>query len=226
MAGPTTPTASAPETAPDDGGKFECRECGHLPRTEFHSSSLKRAIHYCKRCIKIKNQKYFQRAKESTIKEWRIRQRLSGKFQLDRRELADLFAAYGGRMCFITSLKNVPLTIVRADGAGGYTRENAVPVMSRIASVLDHLPDASLARWRKRFGAAAAEPAALLLAKQAPQQLCVLAEEPIAVEPQQEPAAWPLNPSRAARWAELRRGLLTKDKCLDLKRKREEAEVE
>ena len=171
MAGPTTPPASAVETVPEeDGEKFDCRECGSLPRTAFHSSSLKRAIHYCKQCIKIKNQKYFKRAKESTIQEWRIRQRVSGKFQLGRKELADIFAAYGGRMCFVTSLENVPLTLIRADPARDYTVDNAVPVMARIASALDHLPDESLARWRKRFGAVAAEPAALLLAQQPPQQ--------------------------------------------------------
>ena len=190
MAGPTTPPASAVETVPEeDGEKFDCRECGSLPRTAFHSSSLKRAIHYCKRCIKIKNQKYFKRAKESTIQEWRIRQRVSGKFQLGRKELADIFAAYGGRMCFVTSLENVPLTLIRADPARDYTVDNAVPVMARIASALDHLPDESLARWRKRFGAVAADPAALPLAKQPPQQPSTPsaeAKEQPAVHPEQQ----------------------------------------
>ena len=181
MAGPTTPPASAVETVPEeDGEKFDCRECGSLPRTAFHSSSLKRAIHYCKRCIKIKNQKYFKRAKESTIQEWRIRQRVSGKFQLGRKEMADIFAAYGGRMCFITSLENVPLTLIRAD-----PEQQKQPVALQLATSAVEAKEQPTAEQEQEEEEEEqeqepAEPtaAALLLDQQPTQQPCVLASQP------------------------------------------------
>ena len=210
--------APAAETAPHDEGKFECRECGHLLRSEFSPSSLKSAIHICKQCTKIKNQKYFQRAKESTIKDWRIRQRVSGKFQLGKKELDDIFAAYGGRACFITSLKNVPLTLIRADPARDYTADNAVPVMARLASALDNLPDELLVRWRKQFGTTAAEPAATAAGERAPAATAAGERAPAATTAAGEQAPAATTAGEQAQATTTVRLLMTKGQSPGLKR--------
>ena len=109
-------------------------------------------------------------------------------------------------------------------------REPAVLQLTTPAAVAKELPAAESAQQ---------QPAAL----QPTAPAAAAAEELPAAEPERqpqepagdqqpcvpaEPAAAGLlinHPGRAARWAELRRGLLTKDKCLDFKRKREEIEA-
>ena len=139
---------------------FACRTCGPLPRTAFHPSCMSRCIHRCKQCTQAKNKKYFQSAKDTTLREWRIRKRVSGGLKISRIELAKIFEVQG-RRCFITSLSG-PLTLLRADPDREFTAANAVPVLSKIASSLPHgLPDDALKRWRMRIGTARGQPSAI-----------------------------------------------------------------
>ena len=133
---------------------FACRECGPLSRSAFHPSCISRFIHRCIKCTQAKNKKYFQSAKDTTLREWRIRKRVSGGLKISKIELAKIFGVQG-RRCFITSLSG-PLTLLRADPDREFTAANAVPVLSKIASSLPHgLPDDALKRWRMRIGPAA-----------------------------------------------------------------------
>ena len=127
---------------------FTCRTCGPLPRDAFHLSCLDRFIHRCRQCTQAKNKKYFQSAKDTTLKEWRVRKRASGRFakMISRTELATIFEVHG-RRCFITSLPG-PLSLLRADPDREFTAANAVPVLSKISFSLPHLPDDALTRWR------------------------------------------------------------------------------
>jgi len=138
---------------------FACRTCGPLSRSAFHPSCISRCIHRCKQCTQAKNKKYFQSAKDTTLREWRIRKRVSGGLKISRIELAKIFEVQG-RRCFITSLSG-PLTLLRADPDREFTAANAVPVLSKIASSLTHgLPDDALKRWRMRIGTARGQPSA------------------------------------------------------------------
>ena len=143
----------AMEEEPAAAALFACRTCGPLPRTAFHPSCMSRFIHRCKQCTQAKNKKYFQSAKDTTLREWRIRKRVSGGLKISRIELANIFEVQG-RRCFITSLSG-PLTLLRADPDREFTAANAVPVLSKIAPSLPHgLPDDALKRWRMRMGTA------------------------------------------------------------------------
>ena len=126
---------------------FACRACGPLPRTAFHASCVARFIHRCIQCTQAKNRKYFQSAKYTTVQDWRVRRRASGKLdRISRKELATIFEVHG-RRCFVTSLPG-PLTLIRADPDREFIAANAVPVLSKLASSLPHLPIDALNRWR------------------------------------------------------------------------------
>ena len=125
---------------------FTCNTCGPLPRENFHKSAMSRFVHRCKECTRKKNKEYFQSAKDTTLKEWRMRRRVSGGLKISKLKLAEVFEIFG-RRCFITGLVG-PLTLIKADPAGEFTSSNAVPVLSKLAK-LPHLPEASLAQWRR-----------------------------------------------------------------------------
>jgi len=125
---------------------YTCKACGPLPLDHFHESARTRFVHRCKECTRKKNADYFQAAKGTTLKEWRMRRRVSGGLKITKLKLAEVFEVYG-RRCFITGLVG-PLTLIRADPAGEFTSTNAVPVLSKLAK-LPHLPEASLAQWRR-----------------------------------------------------------------------------
>ena len=125
---------------------FTCNTCGPLPFENFHQSARSRFVHRCKECTKKKNKEYFQAAKDTTLKEWRMRRRVSGGLKITKLKLAEVFEIFG-RRCFITGLVG-PLTLIKADPAGEFTSSNAVPVLSMLAK-LPHLPEASLTQWRR-----------------------------------------------------------------------------
>ena len=164
----------ATEEEPAAAALFACRTCGPLPRTAFHPSCMSRFIHRCKQCTQAKNKKYFQSAKDTTLREWRIRKRVSGGLKISRIELANILEVQG-RRCFVTSLSG-PLTLLRADPDREFTAANAVPVLSKIASSLTHgLPDDALQRWRMRMGTARGQPSAI--STEAAELLAVAAKE-------------------------------------------------
>ena len=160
----TDPPPPPPHATADEGAaatatssNFDCRNCGDLPRSSFHCSSLRLKIHLCKGCVQLKNRTYFKAAKDTTLLEWRLRRRLAGRLdKLSRSQLASIFGSLG-RQCYITGLPG-PLTLMLADPDLPFTSGNAVPVLTTLGRALPHLPHEALLRWRARNGTTAAPP--------------------------------------------------------------------
>ena len=140
--------AAAATAISRDDATFLCINCGLKPMQDFDNSCLTWKKHRCKNCIKIKNSRYYEKEKNTTIKERRERQRICRGFRpFTRIQLADIFEIHG-RECYITHRTGRPLSLIRADPAVPFSPTNAVPVLARLSKEIDHLPTEALSRWR------------------------------------------------------------------------------
>ena len=125
---------------------YTCSQCGPLPLDCFAPSAIKKAIHLCRACTAAKNKSYY--ASHPLVSPAAVCRRRD-PCNLRAEDMQRVLAAFDNR-CFITGSQEQHLTLIRADASLPLTPDNAVPVASRVARAMKHLPDAHLALWRDR----------------------------------------------------------------------------
>ena len=118
-----------------------CNACGLLPRTSFHESNLKKALHKCRRCTTEKNRLYHA-ANRDVLK---MRRHVPLKGVLRRADITGVLELHQ-RKCFITGLSG-NLQLVKADPDGPLEMSNLVPILSKLARCLKALPADCFRRW-------------------------------------------------------------------------------
>ena len=165
--------------APTCGEEFYiCRECGVLPKTNFHPSSIAKRLHMCICCCAKRNKSYFA-SHRNTFLAAELRRREGDDCDLSSEDLARVFQTFG-RVCFITGLPAEAMTVARIDPDKPSTVDNVVPVLRHVRRALGGvLPESFRARLRLVQAARGPATPATIVEKEAAQntETLVAAEE-------------------------------------------------